>query len=63
MADDLSNAYVLNISPMDGHVTLRTSMTNSEKNAYLLQLNTRDGFCQLVDDEGRKFYLNSWGMT
>ncbi|EEE9654089.1 hypothetical protein DFV33_04965 [Salmonella enterica subsp. enterica serovar Bareilly] len=59
MADDLSNAYVLNISPMDGHITLRTSMTNGEKNAYLLQLNTRDGFCQLVDDEGRKFYLNS----
>ncbi|AWN08845.1 putative structural protein [Salmonella phage SPAsTU] len=59
MADDLSNAYVLNISPMDGHITLRTSMANGEKNAYLMQLNTRDGMWQLVDDKGRKFYMNS----
>ncbi|QVW55300.1 hypothetical protein pEaSNUABM29_00260 [Erwinia phage pEa_SNUABM_29] len=59
MADDLSNAYVLNVSTRDGHISLRTSMANGEKNAYLMQLNTRDGLWQLVDDKGRKFYMNS----
>lgn len=59
MADDLSNAYVLNISPMDGHITLRTSMMNGEKNAYIHQFNTRDGNWICKDNLGNQYYMNS----
>lgn len=59
MADDLSNAYVFNVSPMDGHITLRTSKMNGEKNAYIWQFNTRDGSWICKDDLGNKYYMNS----
>lgn len=59
MADDLSNAYVLNFSPMDKHITLRTSMANGEKNAYIWQFNTRDGKWLCRDDLGNQYYMNS----
>lgn len=59
MASDLSNAYVLNISPRDGHFTLRTSRANGEKAGYLFQWNTKEGTWQNVDDKGNKYYMNS----
>lgn len=59
MADDLSNAYVMNWSPMDGHITMRTSMMNGEKNAYIHQFNTRDGTWICRDDLGNQYYMNS----
>jgi len=59
MADDLSNAYVVNYSPLDGHVTLRTSMRNGEKAAYIHQFNTRDGTWVCRDHLGNMFWMNS----
>ncbi|ANZ48757.1 baseplate assembly protein [Erwinia phage vB_EamM_ChrisDB] len=59
MADDLSNAYVMNFSPMDKHITIRTSMSNGEKNAYIWQFNTRDGTWLCRDDLGNQYYMNS----
>lgn len=59
MADDLSNAYVMNYSPIDGHVTLRTSMMNGEKAAYIHQFNTRDGTWICRDHLGNQFYMAS----
>ncbi|QVW56322.1 hypothetical protein pEaSNUABM6_00186 [Erwinia phage pEa_SNUABM_6] len=59
MADDLSNAYVVNYSPMDGHITLRTSMMNGEKAAYIHQFNTRDGTWICRDHLGNQYYMNS----
>lgn len=59
MADDLSNAYVINYSPIDGHITLRTSMMNGEKAAYIHQFNTRDGIWLCRDHLGNQYYMNS----
>ncbi|ANZ48206.1 baseplate assembly protein [Erwinia phage vB_EamM_Asesino] len=59
MADDLSNAYVLNISSIDKHITLRTTMLNGEKAAFLFQFDNANGTWQCVDQKGNKYYLNS----
>ncbi|EEC1560736.1 hypothetical protein ACQYVB_001369 [Salmonella enterica subsp. enterica serovar Chester] len=59
MADDLSNAYVLNVSTIDKHVTLRTSMVNGEKAAWLFQFDNANGSWQCVDHKGNKYYINS----
>jgi hypothetical protein len=59
MADDFSNAYVLNVSSKEGHITLRTSMVNGEKAAFLHQFNTRDGTWICQDHKGNKYWINS----
>ncbi|MGL5397146.1 MAG: hypothetical protein ACRDBQ_18015 [Shewanella sp.] len=59
MADDLSNAYVLNVSSMDKHITLRTSCANEEAVAYVWQFNLRDGTHLTMDDRGNRSYINS----
>ncbi|ANZ50617.1 putative structural protein [Erwinia phage vB_EamM_Stratton] len=59
MADDLSNAYVLNVSSIDKHITLRTTMLNGEKAAFLFQFDNANGTWQCVDQKGNKFYMNS----
>lgn len=59
MADDLSNAWMLNVSPMDGHFTFRTSLANNEQVAYIFQFNPRDGFHLVKDDQGNGYYINS----
>lgn len=59
MADDFSNAYMLNVSPKEGHITLRTCMVNGEKAAFMHQFNTRDGTWVCQDHKGNKYWINS----
>lgn len=57
--DDLSNAYWLELSTHDKHITLKTSMANGEPFSYTLQLNTGEGFFTLQDNVGNIMYMNS----
>lgn len=59
MANDLSNAYSLAVSPLDGHITIRTTSANGEPATYLIQVNTRDGGLIATDNFGNKFFINS----
>lgn len=59
MADDLSNAYVWQVSTRDGLVQLRTSMANGEKCQFLFQFNPKDGTHNCTDHKGNKYWINS----
>lgn len=59
MADDLSNAYVWQVSTRDGLVQLRTSMANGEKCQFLFQFNSAEGTYNCTDHKGNKFWINS----
>jgi hypothetical protein len=59
MADDLSNAYVWQVSTRDGLVQLRTSMANGEKCQFLFQFNPKDGSHNCTDQKGNKYWINS----
>lgn len=59
MADDFSNAYVLNVSSKEGHITLRTTMLNGEKASFIHQFNLRDGTWVCQDHKGNKYWINS----
>ena len=59
MADDLSNAYVVQISSKEKMLQIRTSMSNGEKAAFNFQFNLRDGIYQCTDQKGNKQWINS----
>lgn len=59
IADDLSNAYILEISTHDKCITLTTSQANGEPYGYTLQLNTNEGSFHLEDTDDNCIYLNS----
>lgn len=59
MADDLSNAWMFNVDTVNGTFTFRTSKSNGEKYAYMIQGNCRTGSLNVKDDIKNGFYLNS----
>lgn len=59
MADDLSNAYVVQISSIEKMIQIRTSMANGEGAAFNFQFNLRDGTHQCTDQKGNKYWINS----
>ena len=59
MMDDLSNAYVLQVSSVEKMIQIRTSMANGEGAAFNFQFNLRDGTHQCTDQKGNKYWINS----
>lgn len=59
MTDDLSNAYVVQISSVEKMIQIRTSMANGEGAAFNFQFNLRDGTHQCTDQKGNKYWINS----
>lgn len=59
MADDLSNAYVIQISSIEKMIQIRTSMANGEGAAFNFQFNLRDGTHLCTDQKGNKYWINS----
>lgn len=59
MADDLSNAYTLEISTHGKLITLTTTQANGEPFGYTHQYNTGDGRVTLEDTDGNSVYLDS----
>lgn len=57
--EDLSNAYVLEISSHLKHITLRTSVSNGEPFGYIFQFNLKEGKVVLADDAGNRMLFNS----
>lgn len=57
--DDLSNAYVFQVSTHDKHILLQTSKTNGEYTTYTVCLNGGEGQAYLSDDLGNQFLINS----
>lgn len=53
------NVYMLQVSTHDKHVTLSTVKSDGEPFAYRFQINTKEGFVTLEDDDGNYFYINS----
>ncbi len=56
---DFDKCYTITISPMDGHVTLKTTKANKEPYAYTAQFNTKEGWFGIADDVGNFGELNS----
>lgn len=59
VADDLSNAYFLELSSHNKTVTFQTSQANGEPYGYTFQLNTDSGSFRLLDTAGNTFWLDS----
>lgn len=53
------NVYMVTVSTHDKHITISTTKSDGEPFAYRLQLNTKEGFFTLEDDDGNYFFLNS----
>lgn len=53
------NTYFLTVSTHDKHITLKTTKSDGEPFAYTLELNTKQGFFCLTDDDGNYIFLNS----
>lgn len=51
--------YSLTFSPIDGHITIKTTKANSEPFAYTFQINTKEGLAGLTDDVGNYWEVNS----
>lgn len=56
---DNTNTYFFEISTHDKFIHLRTNKNDKEPFAYDIQLNTKEGFFQIQDDDGNYFFLDS----
>lgn len=59
VADDLSNAYFLELSTHNKTITFHTSQANGEPYGYDIQLNTADGIFRVIDTAGNTTWLDS----
>lgn len=53
------NTYWLEVSTHDKYIHLRTTKNDGEPYQYDIQLNTKEGFFQIQDDDGNFFFLDS----
>lgn len=54
-----ANMYFLEISTHTGQITFKTSKANGEPFAYTIQLNTKQGFFAIQDDDGQTVFMDS----
>ena len=53
------NVYTLTVSTHDKHITITTTKSDGEPYAYLIQLNTKEGFLMAKDDDGQVIFMES----
>ncbi len=53
------NTYFLEVSTHDKFIHLRTNKNDKEPFAYDIQLNTKEGFFQIQDDDGNYLFIDS----
>lgn len=56
---NFKNCYFFEVSGHNGQITLGTSKANGEPFSYTMQLNTKEGAFNLIDDIGNQFELDS----
>ena len=52
-------AYYIEVNTVDKHITIQTNKNDGEPYAYVVQINTKDGFISLGDDVGQFINLVS----
>lgn len=56
---DETNTYFLEVSTHEKFIHLRTNKNDKEPFAYDIQLNTKEGFLQIQDDDGNFLFIDS----
>lgn len=56
---DETNVYMMSVSTHDKHITVTTSKSDGEPFAYTFQINTKDGFFTIQDDDGNYVFMDS----
>ncbi len=56
---DDKNTYFLEVSTHDKYIHLHTNKNDEEPFAYDIQLNTKEGFLQIQDDDGNYLFIDS----